>query len=65
MNAHIEKLRKALNGELEAERQRENQKSWKWAKANDPVLTQMLLDARDFKKNGDPMINRVTVRTNK
>jgi hypothetical protein len=59
MNAHIENLRKALNGELEKERLRQNQEAWRWIKQNDTTLEKMLRDAKQYTKNGDPMIRWV------
>lgn len=62
MTSRIEDLYKALNGELEKERQRKNQEAWKWAKENDPACKQMLLDAKQYTKRGGPMIGNVIVK---
>ena len=43
MSGRIEDLYKALNGEREKERLRKNMEAWKYAKAHEPQLKQLML----------------------
>lgn len=60
MTGRIENLYAALSGKQVSDA--EKQKTWSWIKANDPVLMQMLIDAKQYTKFGEPMIRAVTVK---